>query len=144
MAELKGIFFYSQTEKGNFNFRLKAPNRETIAVCEGAYADLKSCKAGIGSVQKFAPIVVEKVEDLTLKKPMDKLTYPKAEVYADKQGKFRYRIFANNGNLLCISEEGYASKESCKAGIASVAKWAQTATIMSEAEYQALVATKKK
>ena len=42
MAELKGIFYYGQTAKGHFNFHLKAPNRETIGVCEGAYVDLSS------------------------------------------------------------------------------------------------------
>ena len=143
MAELKGIFYYGQTTKGHFNFHLKAPNRETIGVCEGAYADLSSCKKGIASVQKFAPVVVEKVEDLTLKKPMDPLKFPKAEVYLDKQGKYRFRIYANNGNLVCISESGYASKESAKAGIASVAKWAPTADVMSEKEYNELIAKKK-
>ncbi|MBR3684730.1 MAG: YegP family protein [Clostridia bacterium] len=142
MAELKGIFYYGETKNGHFNFHLKAPNRETIGVCEGAYADLSSCKRGIASVQKFAPIVVDKIEDLTLKKPMEALKFPKAEVYQDKQGKFRFRIYANNGNLVCISESGYASKESAKAGIASVAKWAPTADVMSEKDY--IEATKKK
>ena len=108
MAELKGVFYYGQTKNGHFNFHLKAPNRETIGVCEGAYADLSSCKKGIASVQKFAPVVVEKIEDLTLVKPMEPLKFPKAEVYKDKQGKFRFRIYANNGNLVCISESGYA------------------------------------
>ena len=142
MAELKGIFYYGQTKNGHFNFHLKAPNRETIGVCEGAYADLSSCKKGIASVQKFAPVVTEKIEDLTLKKPMDPLKFPKAEVYLDKQGKYRFRIFANNGNLVCISESGYASKESAKAGIASVAKWAPTADVMSEKDYQELIKKK--
>ena len=66
-AEKKGWFVYSQTAKGNFNFRLKAPNKETVAVCEGAYADLKSCKAGIDSVRRFCTI--EAIEDLSLVKP---------------------------------------------------------------------------
>ena len=63
------------------------------------------------------------------------LKYPKYEVYKDKQGKFRYRLYANNGNLLCISEEGYASKDSCKAGIQSVQRWAPDAVMVSEAEF---------
>ncbi len=132
--ELKGTFIYYKTPKGNFNFRLKAPNKETIAVCEGAYADLKSCKAGIDSVRKFCAI--DKIEDQTLVKGYDTLTNPKFEIYLDKQGKFRYRLRANNGNLICISEEGYATKASCKAGIASVARWAPEADMVSEAEYE--------
>ena len=132
--ELKGTFIYYKTPKGNFNFRLKAPNKETIAVCEGAYADLKSCKAGIDSVRKFSTI--DKIEDQTLVKGYATLTNPNFEIYLDKQGKFRYRLRANNGNLICISEEGYATKASCKAGIASVARWAPEAEMVSEAEYE--------
>ena len=132
--ELKGTFVYYKTAKGNFNFRLKAPNKETIAVCEGAYSDLKSCKAGIDSVRKFCTI--DKIEDQTLARGYETLTNPKYEIYLDKQGKFRYRLKANNGNLLCISEEGYASKATCKAGIASVAKWAPGADMVSEEEYK--------
>lgn len=133
-TELKGTFIYYKTAKGNFNFRLKAPNKETIAVCEGAYGDLKSCKAGIDSVRKFCAI--DKIEDQTLAKGYDTLTNPKFEIYLDKQGKFRYRLRANNGNLICISEEGYATKASCKAGIASVGRWAPEADMVSEAEYE--------
>ena len=133
-TELKGTFIYYKTAKGNFNFRLKAPNKETIAVCEGAYGDLKSCKAGIDSVRKFCAI--DKIEDQTLAKGYDTLTNPKFEIYLDKQGKFRYRLRANNGNLICISEEGYATKASCKAGIASVARWAPEAEMVSEAAYE--------
>lgn len=133
MAELKGAFVYSKTPKGHFNFRLKASNKETIAISEGVYLDLSSCKRGIESLRKFCN--TEKIEDQTLAKGYEELTNPKFEIYIDKQGKFRYRLKANNGNLLCISEGGYASKASCKAGIASVGKWAPDAIVISEEEY---------
>ena len=94
---------------------------------------MSSCKNGIDSVRKFCDI--DKIEDQTLSK-YETLTNPKYEIYKDKQGKFRYRLKANNGNLLCISEEGYASKASCKNGIASVAKWAPTAEMMSDADFK--------
>ena len=132
-VDKKGWFIYYKTAKEHFNFRLKAPNKEAIAVCEGAYADLKSCKAGIDSVRRFCGI--ESIEDLTLVKPGPEVKFPKYQIYKDKQGKFRYRLYANNGNLICISEEGYASKESCKAGIQSVARWAPDAVMVSEAEF---------
>ena len=135
MAELKGYFVYSKTAKGNFNFRLKASNKETIAVSEGIYKDTSSCKRGIQSVINFCN--TDKIEDQTLVRGYDVLTNPKFVIYLDKQGKFRYRLFANNGNLLCISEEGYASKASCKAGIASVGKWAPEAEILSEDDFNA-------
>lgn len=133
MAELKGKFVYNKTANGNFNFRLKAHNNETIAVSEGVYTTLSGCKSGIESVRRFANI--DNIEDQTLARGYEVLSNPKFEIYNDKQGKFRYRLRANNGNLLCISEEGYASRASCKAGIASVGKWAPEAELMSIEEY---------
>ena len=42
-------------KKGEFRFRLKAANGETIATSEG-YKSKASCKNGIASVQKNAPV----------------------------------------------------------------------------------------
>ena len=134
MAELHGYFVYSETAKGNFNFRLKASNKETIAVSEGVFKTKSACLNGIKSVINFC--ATENVDDQSLqRKSDDKVKFPKFEIYLDKQGKYRYRLYANNGNLLCISEEGYASRTSCKNGIASVGKWAPTAVIVSDAEF---------
>ena len=133
MADLKGYFVYSKTAKGNYNFRLKASNKETVAVCESVVKDLTSCKRSIQSVINFCN--TDKIEDQTLVRGYETLTNPKYEIYLDKQNKFRYRLRANNGNILCISEDGYASKASCKAGIASVGKWAPDAIIISEEDF---------
>ena len=133
MADLKGKFVYNKTAKGNFNFRLKASNNETIAVSDQVYENLTRCKAGVESVRKFCNI--ETIEDQTVK-DYEVQKNPKFELYKDKQDKFRYRLRANNGNLLCISEEGYASKASCKNGIKSVGKWAPDAELMSNDEFE--------
>ena len=87
--ELKGYFVYSKTPKGNFNFRLKASNKETIAVSEGIYTTLSSCKSGIESVRKFGGI--DKIEDQTLSK-YETLTNPKFEIYKDKQWQHTLHI----------------------------------------------------
>ncbi len=134
MAELKGKFVYYKTAKGNFNFRLKASNNETIAVCDNVYEDLTRCKQGIESVRRFSTI--DKVEDQTVA-DFEVLKNPKFELYKDKQGKFRYRLRANNGQLICIAEGGYSSKASCKNGIKSVGKWATDAEVMSDEEFEA-------
>ena len=127
--ELKGKFEYYKTAKGFFNYRLKASNNETIAVRGSTgYTTLSGCTAGIESVRKNtkAPI-----EDQTLKNPKT-LTNPKFEIYLDKTGKFRYRLYARNGELICRSEDGYASKDSCKKGILSLGKWALNSDIVKE------------
>lgn len=125
----KGQFVCYKTAKGYWNYRLKASNKETIAVSGGTgYSSFSACKAGIESVRKNSGA---KVEDQTLQK-FETLTNPKFEIYMDKAGKYRYRLKASNGELICTSEDGYASKDSCKKGIASLAKWAAEAEVVKE------------
>ena len=128
--EMKGQFAYYKTAKGYFNYRLKSFNKITIAVSGGSgYSSLASLKAGVESVRKNAAV---HVDDLTLKDRKEALKFPKFEIYQDKAGEYRFRLYASNGELLCISEDGYASKDSCKKGIQSVAKWAPTADVVAE------------
>lgn len=125
----KGQFVCYKTAKGYWNYRLKASNKETIAVSGGTgYSSFSACKAGIESVRRNTGA---KIEDQTLQK-FEQLTNPKFEIYMDKAGKYRYRLKAINGELICTSEDGYASKDSCKKGIASLAKWAAEAEVVRE------------
>ena len=122
-----GEFEIYKTASGNYNFRLKASNKTTIAVSGGAgYASLSSCKAALESIKKIA---TSKIEDQTLKN-YETLTNPKFEIYEDKAGKFRFRLKAKNGELICVSEDGYATKASCKLGCESVAKWSANSEIV--------------
>lgn len=124
---LTGIFECYKTASGNFNFRLKASNKNTIAVSGGAgYSSLANCKSALESIKKIAN---SNIEDQTLKN-YETIPNPKFEIYMDKAGKFRYRLRAKNGELICISEDSYASKASCKQGVESVAKWSATAEIV--------------
>lgn len=125
----KRTFVCYKTAKGYWNYRLKASNKETIAVSGGTgYSSFSACKAGIESVRRNTGA---KIEDQTLQK-FEQLTNPKFEIYMDKAGKYRYRLKAINGELICTSEDGYASKDSCKKGIASLAKWAAEAEVVRE------------
>ena len=120
----KGQFVCYKTAKGYWNYRLKASNKETIAVSGGTgYSSFSACKARKNSGAK--------IEDQTLQK-FETLKNPKFEIYMDKAGKYRYRLKASNGELICTSEDGYASKDSCKKGIASLAKWAAEAEVVTE------------
>ncbi len=124
-----GKFAYYKTAKGFYNYRLKANNNETIAVSGGTgYASLSGCKAGIESVRKNCNC---HIEDQTLKN-VTTLPNPKFVIFMDKAGKYRYRLFARNGELICTPEDGYASKDGCKKGIQSLAKWAIDSEIVAE------------
>ena len=128
-SQAKGQFVYYKTAKGYYNYRLVASNGETLIVGGGTgYAGLSGCKAGIESVRKNVGV---QIEDQTLQKH-ETLANPKFEIYLDKAGKYRYRLFARNGELLCNCEQGYASKDACKKGIASLAKWVDSEIVAEE------------
>ena len=111
-----GKFVISDAKNG-VKFNLKAGNGEVVAHSE-VYSSLGSCKKGIASVIKNAPIAP--VEDQT-KESFEKISNPKFEVYTDKKGEFRFRLRARNGQNIAASE-GYTTMKACQNGIESVRK----------------------
>jgi uncharacterized protein YegP (UPF0339 family)/large-conductance mechanosensitive channel len=96
---------------GKYRFRLRADNNKIIAIGE-AYEQYAGCINGIKSIQKNfkAP-----VEDTTLEG--QRFSNPKFQVYKDNAGKFRFHLFARNGEIIADSSEGYETKEACFNGI---------------------------
>ena len=121
-----GKFVIRKTNTG-VKFDLKAGNGEVIATSE-VYAALDSCKNGIASVQKNAPVAA--IEDQTVEGYATEKN-PKFEVYTDKAGEFRFRLKATNGQIIATSE-GYKAMKSCLNGIESVKKNAQDSAIVTE------------
>lgn len=119
-----GKFIIKNTKNGGLKFDLKASNGETILTSQ-TYKSIKSCKNGIASVVKNAPVAA--VEDQTAEEP-EKEKCPKFEIYLDKSGENRFRLKAKNGQIIGVSE-GYTSLKSCKNGIKSVVKNAPEASI---------------
>lgn len=52
----------------------------------------------------------------------------KFEIYKDRKGEFRWRLLADNNQVIATGE-GYKSKASCKNGIESVKKNAKAAKV---------------
>ncbi len=121
-----GKYVIRETKTG-FTFRLKAGNGEIIGTSE-VYKALASCKNGIASVAKNAPIA--EVEDQT-KEDFEKVKNPKFEIYTDKAGETRFRLKAANGETI-LASEGYSSMSGCKNGIESVRKNADSEAVMEE------------
>jgi uncharacterized protein YegP (UPF0339 family)/large-conductance mechanosensitive channel len=96
---------------GKYRFRLRADNNKIIAVGE-AYQQYSGCINGIKSIQKNfkAP-----VEDITVEG--QRVSNPKFQVYKDNAGKFRFHLFARNGEIIADSSEGYETKDACFNGI---------------------------
>ena len=96
---------------GKYRFRLRADNNKIIAVGE-AYEQYAGCINGIKSIQKNfkAP-----VEDITIEG--QRFSNPKFQVYKDNAGKFRFHLYARNGEIIADSSEGYETKDACFNGI---------------------------
>ncbi len=119
--------FVIRTVKTGVMFNLKAGNGEIIATSE-VYTTEAACRKGIASVIKNAPIAA--LEDQTVEGYKTE-KHPKFEIYTDKKGEFRFRLKATNGQIIAVGE-GYKALDSCKNGIASVAKNAPEAEIVTE------------
>ena len=121
-----GKFVMKGTKTG-IKFDLKASNGQIIASSQ-VYASPASCKKGIASVVKNAPVAA--VEDQTVE-DYAREKNPKFEIYTDKAGEFRFRLKATNGQIIAVSE-GYTAMSNCKNGIASVRKNAVDAPVVKE------------
>ena len=124
---MAGKFELKTIANGKSMFNLKAGNSEVIGISE-VYTTEAACKNGIESVKKNAPIA--KVEDQTVA-DFEKVTNPKFEIYTDKAGEFRFRLKAKNGETI-LASEGYKAKASCKNGIESVRKNAESEVVKAE------------
>ena len=121
--------FVIRKVKTGIKFDLKAGNGEVIATSE-VYNSMESCKNGIASVQKNAPVAAvenQTVPDYAAEK------HPKFEVYNDKAGEFRFRLKATNGQIIAVSE-GYKALAGCLNGVESVKKNAVDAKVVEEEE----------
>ncbi len=100
-------------QNGEYMFNLYAANGRVIATSE-TYTTLQNCKKGAESVKINANV---HIEDLTA--DAGALSCPKYELYLDKEEKFRFRLRASNGEIICASQ-GYTAKQSALDGIASI------------------------
>jgi len=121
-----GKFVIKATGTGT-KFDLKATNGQVIASSQ-VYKTLVTCKKGVASVQKNAPVAA--VEDQTVEGYAVQKN-PKFEVYKDKAGEFRFRLKATNGQIIAVGE-GYTTMANCLKGVESVKKNSVDAEIVVE------------
>lgn len=114
-----GKYVIKKTDKGNFVFKLYSSNYRVVAIGAQAYTTLGAAKIGVQSIIKNAEIAP--VENQTLKN-YETLKFPKWEIYQDKKGEYRLRLFATNGSLIATTNDGYADITGAKNGIAAVAR----------------------
>jgi len=116
-----GKYVITVNDKGNYHFNLLAGNGEPILTSQ-MYKARKNALKGIASVTKNAPAAP--VEDTTVEGYV-KEKNPKFQIYQGKDEKCYFRLIAGNGQAVGRSE-GYNSMKSCKNGIESVRKNAES------------------
>ena len=124
-ATRSGKFEIKQAKDGRYFFCLYASNRSVIAFSQ-IYSAANSAINGIKSVMTNASGA--NVEDTTLKNPVS-VPFPKWEIYIDKSGQYRFRLYATNGQCVCHSAHGYTTRATCKGGIDSIIRFAGEANI---------------
>ena len=124
-ATANGKFDVRKAKDGRFFFSLYASNGAVIAYSQ-IYSSLSAVNTGIKSV--INNMDKAGIEDTTLKKPTG-LPCPKWEIYIDKAGEYRFRLYATNGLCVCHSSHGYSTKSGCKGGIESIRRFAKEAKV---------------
>ena len=94
---------------GEYRFRLKASNGQTVLSGEG-YSEKTGVMNGIKSVRENSKIS------------------ERYDLYTDKTEKYRFRLKAANGQIIGVSE-AYESEANRAKGIDSVMHWAKESTI---------------
>lgn len=111
---MAGKFECYKDKAGEFRFRLKAGNGETILSSEG-YKARASCDNGIESVRKNSA-------------DPDRFVAAQTD-----SGKFRFNLTATNGQVIGTSQS-YESESGCSNGMKSVASNAADATVVELSE----------
>lgn len=118
-GKVHGKYVIKKTDKGNFVFKLFSSNYRVVAIGAQAYTTLGAAKIGVQSIINNAEKAP--VENQTLKN-YETLKFPKWEIYLDKKGEYRLRLYATNGSLIATTNDGYTDISGAKNGIAAVAR----------------------
>ena len=119
-----GEYIIKKTSNDGFVFNIVANNKEIIGTSQ-TYKSKAAAKVGIESIRKNANV---EIEDQTLQKYEEKKN-PKWEIYLDKAGEYRFRLYAHNGLVICHSSHGYSTKSGCKGGIDSIRRFCVEARV---------------
>ncbi len=108
--------------KNDFYFSFRASNNILIGRSQG-YTTKEACKRGVMAVMTAAEVAdirdsVKADDEKTYKPAFGKAVF---EIYMDKEGKYRWRLYAKNQQNI-LASKGYASKAGAKRAVQSLKK----------------------
>ncbi|MEA1930433.1 MAG: HVO_2922 family protein [Euryarchaeota archaeon] len=118
----KARFELYEDREGKWRWRLVHRNGNIIADSGEGYASAQKAEQGLDSVKRNAPggYVVDTSKDDHEETVEEGGSHATFELFADKGGKWRWRLVHDNGNIIADGGQGYASKQKAKQGLGSV------------------------
>ncbi|KAA9398395.1 DUF1508 domain-containing protein [Haloarcula sp. CBA1130] len=125
----KATFEVYEDNAEQYRWRLVHDNGNIIADGGEGYASKQKAKQGLESVKNNAPgayVVDESKDEAAEEEGGSKATF---ELFKDSEGKARWRLRHDNGEIIADCGQGYASKQKAKQGLQSVKTNARGAAI---------------
>ena len=119
-AASKATFEVYEDAAEQWRWRLVHRNGNIIADGSEGYASKQKATQGLESVQANAPgahVVDESKDEEPPEAGGSDATF---ELFDDAEGKWRWRLVHDNGNIIADGGQGYASKQKAKQGLESV------------------------
>ncbi|HPE15335.1 MAG TPA: YegP family protein [Oscillospiraceae bacterium] len=121
---MAGKFILARGRSGRYQFSLKATNGQIIA-SGGPFPSLEACRNCVERVRRYARAATE---DQTAP-GFQALDDPKYEIYLDGEGRFRFRLRAEDGEVVAAGD-AYKAKASCRNGIDAIGRNAPDAMLI--------------
>jgi amphi-Trp domain-containing protein len=119
----KATFELYEDAEGKWRWRLVHDNGNIIADSSEGYSSKQKATQGLDSVKRNAPgaYVVDQSKDDggVVEEGGSDATF---ELYEDAEGKWRWRLVHDNGDIIADGGQGYSSKQKAKQGLGSVQK----------------------
>ncbi len=103
-------FEIHEDKAGKWRWRLRARNGELVAMSEQGFATKAGVVKALDVVRRNVAEAEGHEEAPTGDDAAEAKNIKGFEIYEDKSGHWRWRLRASNGELLAISEQGFASK----------------------------------
>jgi amphi-Trp domain-containing protein len=119
-AASKARFEVYEDSAGEHRWRLVHDNGNIIADGGEGYASKRKAEQGLGSVRNNAPGAYVTDRSRDDEAPAEGGSNATFELFEDNEGKWRWRLVHDNGNIIADSGQGYSSKQKARQGLESV------------------------